>query len=195
MKRKKTQWSYSYLILLILITFIPDLTAQDKYYKSKYELGFGLSLLGTGDIPHISIMNELDHAVTKRLELSLGLGFGRGMSTNIKFPLAASTFQTNANLFFAPLLIRDKYKLKLGTGISLYNLNTVFAYGGYWDPDGNWIITDYYSIYYTTYGFNVLIENELLIYKNISAAFLLFFQRYQNRDTNAGGMLKIGYNF
>ncbi len=192
---KKSNVTFLFLFFMILITLIPNLFSQDNDYKSKYELGFGLSLLGTGDIPHISIINELDHAVTKRLELSLGLGFGRGLSTNIKFPMAASTFQTNANIFFTPLLIRDKYKLKLGTGFSLYNLNKLKAYIGYQDLEGNWIITDYYSIYYTTYGFNVLIENELLIYKNISAAFLLFFQRYQNRDTNAGGMLKIGYNF
>lgn len=192
---KKSNVTFLFLFFMILITLIPNLFSQDNDYKSKYELGFGLSLLGTGDIPHISIINELDHAVTKRLELSLGLGFGRGLSTNIKFPMAASTFQTNANIFFTPLLIRDKYKLKLGTGFSLYNLNKLKAYIGYQDLEGNWIITDYYSIYYTAYGFNVLIENELLIYKNISAAFLLFFQRYQNRDTNAGGMLKIGYNF
>ncbi|HAY71785.1 MAG TPA: hypothetical protein DCX89_07825, partial [Saprospirales bacterium] len=77
----------------------------------------------------------------------------------------------------------------------IYNLNEGSAVTGYYDPDGHFVITDYYFTQYTTYGFNVLIENELLLYKNISAAFLLFFQRYQNRDTNAGGMLKMGYNF
>ncbi|HRQ31050.1 MAG TPA: hypothetical protein PLU49_13290, partial [Saprospiraceae bacterium] len=142
-----------------------------------------------------SIMNEIDYSIAKRLELSMSFGLGKGLLYDLKWPSVTSTFQLNTNLFFIPLIIRNKYKFKLGTGFSIYNLNEGSAVTGYYDPDGHFVITDYYFTQYTTYGFNVLIENELLLYKNISAAFLLFFQRYQNRDTNAGGMLKMGYNF
>lgn len=184
------------LIILINFTLIPNLFSQDNYYKSKYELGFGLSLLGTGDITSVSIMNEIDHRVGKMLELSMAIGFGKGIPRYNFLPVfALSTFHINANAYFIPFQIKNIYKLKLGGGYSLFNLNEVGTQSGHIDENNVYIVDKYSINNYTTNGYNVLIENELLIYKNISAAFLLFFQRYQNHDTNAGGMLKIGYNF
>lgn len=183
------------LIILINFSFVINLISQDKNFKSKYEFGIGVSLMGTGDITTISLINEFDHSISKRTELSMSLGFGKGIPRSDYLPLfSSSLFQLNFNGFLLPVLV-GSYKLKVGTGVSLFNLNQVGTSIGHRDPNGIYVVDEYSIQKYTTLGYNVLIENEIMLFNNISGSILLFGQFYQNNNTNAGGTLKMGYNF
>lgn len=183
------------LILLVSSISLTTLNAQEKPLKYRYELGAGISLFGSGDITCVSILNEFDYLVSKRLEGSLNFGFGKGLTRSNYLPVFSfSTFQGNINLYYIPLNI-NRYKLKLGTGLSVFVLNEAGTLVGSRGPNGEYIVHEYNLNDYTTLGYNLLIENEIMMHKQFSLAFLLYGQFYRSDDTNAGGMLKLGYNF
>lgn len=185
------------VVLTIIINFflVTNLMSQDVRLRNKYEFGLRVSLMGTGDITTISLVNEFDHLVSKRIELSINLGFGKGLPRTDFLPLfSSSLFQLNLDGFLLPVVIRS-YKLKVGTGISLFNLNQVGTRVGHREPNGVYVVDQYSIRKYTAFGYNLLIENEIIIFKNISGSILLFGQFYRNNNTNVGGSFKIGYNF
>lgn len=191
----KSYFNLVNLTILINIFLVMNLMAQDKNYRNKYEFGVGVSLMGTGDITTISLVNEFDHLVSKRFELSINLGFGKGLPRTDYLPLfSSSLFQLNFNGLFLPL-VKGRYKLKVGTGVSLINLNQVGTSIGHREPNGVYVVDEYSIQKYTTLGYNLLIENEIVLFNNISGSILLFGQFYRNNNTNAGGSFKIGYNF
>ena len=178
----------------VLLSF--QLTSQEVLKKYKYELGLGVSLLGTGDNTAISIVNEVDYMYSKRLEGSVSFVMGRGIPRYDFLPLFASSFlQLNANILFLPVNFKNKYKLKVGTGLSFFDINSVGTRVGYVDSNGTFIVLEYSFRDYSTLGYNLLIENEFHIYKNFSTSVLLMGQFYKSNDTNAGGVIKFGYSF
>ena len=66
---------------------------------------------------------------------------------------------------------------------------------GQWTPGGGYEVLEYSLENHRTVGYNLLVENEIRLYKNFSTSLLLFGQFYQSRDTNVGAMLKVGYSF
>ncbi len=183
------------IILVVFSIFALEANAQDKNLKYKYKLGLGVSLWGRGDYTHTNLLNEFDYKVLNRFEMSLGLGFGKGLPRDEFLPLfSLSTFQINLNGLILPIN-NNFYKLKLGSGISMLVVNKAGTSIGQWTPGGGYEVLEYSLENHRTVGYNLLVENEIRLYKNFSTSLLLFGQFYQSRDTNVGAMLKVGYSF
>ncbi len=178
------------IILVVFSIFALEANAQDKNLKYKYKLGLGVSLWGRGDYTHTNLLNEFDYKVLNRFEMSLGVGFGKGLPRD---EAVLSTLQINLNGLILPIKT-DFYKLKLGSGISILAVNRTGNIIGFWNPNGGYeVINEIQN--YRTVGYNLLVENEIRLYNNFSTSLLLFGQFYQSRDTNVGAMLKVGYSF
>ncbi len=185
-----------FYLFMFSISISKSLKAQQTYKSNNYKLGLGYVLLGSGDVNSFIIVNEFSRSFTKKFEGSLNFGFGKGIpNENFSKLFSLSLFQINVNTMFIPIDFKNKLKLKFGTGVSYLNIDKVGAAFGYYDVNGNFIVEAYNIENFQTIGYNLLFENELNIYSNFTASVLLFGQFYQNNNTIAGGMVKLGYNF
>lgn len=185
-----------FFIVIITISSFSNLKAQGGKIKNKFEVGIGYVQIGTSKFDGLLIVNEFDHLFFSRLEGAINFGFGKGISYDGFLPVYASSFfNCNTNLSFIPIKYRDIYKLKFGTGIAYLNWDQVSAASGSHNSEGVFVVDKYNFNTISTFGYNLLIENEINVYKQLNVSLLLYIQHYRNKDSIGGGMLKFGYSF
>ncbi len=179
------------ITILCLQLFVIHIQGQEVTSKFRYELGVGLSLLGSGDHTVYNIENEIDYSLNNYLELSVSLNYGRAQTS--RFVFSSSFVQGNINLSVIPFTNLKKYALKFGVGASMVSINEVSVSVAHHEPDGTWVVDDYNFKDYSTIGYNLIIENSYNLSRRYSIGIKLFGQSYKNRDTNFGGIFKVGY--
>jgi len=158
--------------------------------KFRYELGAGISLLGTGDVLALNIENELDYLLSSNIETSVSFVNGRGFVSYDSFSNAF--IQGNFNLALLPFGNYRSYALKLGVGISYQSFHGVNSLIGGW-VNGEFVVNDYSVRNLKQFGYNLIIENAYKLSEKYSISFKIFAQPFRNGDINSGGILKLGY--
>lgn len=186
------------ILLSFTLFFLVSVKVSSQYtnFKSQFKLGLGYGLIGKGDHNSILLINEFSQNLTKRIECNINFGFGKGIPENNFLGLISlSMFEVNINSLFIPFYFREKYKLKLGTGLSFINIDKVGSSFGHIDSSGILIIDEYQIENSKNIGYNLQIENEFRIIDRISLSLLFQGQFYYNNNTIFGGILKLGYLF
>lgn len=147
--------------------------------------------MGSGDATAINFENEFRVSIIDYISTGLSFNYGRGLTSRYLF--SSSFIQGNLNIF-GELFPKSKLGLSLGGGISLFDLNEVSVKSGHYET-GEFIADDYYFKDYTTVGYNLIIEPRVNITNRLLIRLRLIAQLYENGDTNAGGILKLGYRF
>lgn len=182
------------VFILLNIFYLSKVYCQFSESRYKFEIGYGLSLLGSGDYTARSFVNEFDFRHNKYLESSAGLVIGRGVP--ISNLLSLSFSQINLNLLISPFKNDKSYCFKIGGGLTYYILNQVRGgYGYYDDVIGKFIYEENEIDNYSQLGYNLIIENGYKFTRNYTISLQLFGQTYLNGDTNFGGNLKLGFLF
>lgn len=177
------------IILVLLLGTLNSIFGQATS-KLRYEIGSGISLLGSGDVLALNIENELDYTLSNHFESSISILYGRGFVSHDAFSI--SFIQGNLNLVILPFGNKSKYTFKFGGGLSFQSHHEVSSSVGRWE-DGEFIVLQYNIENSKTVGYNLTIENSFKLSEKYSLGFKLFGQIFANEDTNFGGILKIGY--
>lgn len=175
------------IISSILFIFTMINVNGQNVYRYQVSSGIGLSLLGSGDFTVLNIENEVGYSINNWLFTSLSLNYGRAF-TNFRL-YSLSFLQGNLNIYIS-LFNRKRVSLNLGTGVSIFDLNAVRT--KVYPPDN---LFHLYFEDYTTYGYNLIIEPRVSITERLFVKLKFMAQLYQNGDTNAGGICKLGYRF
>jgi len=163
------------LILLIAISFYVTMSfSEEKTQRFDVKFGTGSTLLGSGDMITIVFENEMNYKISKYFSSSINVNYGM---SNTGVYIQSSLIQGNLNVFLSPFGNTERNNFKIGTGYSIMG------------------VTDIYHNTHdrrTSYGYNIIIENEYELNEKYLIGFKLFTQQYSNRDTSSGIMLKFG---
>ena len=175
--------------IILLCTVLSGRLFGQSNSKLKLEVGYGLSLLGSGDKTAKSGIVELDYSITNWLEASFSSVIATASSD---LPGDNAGFiQTNLNVLFVPLRVKDTYFLKLGGGLTYYDYEGVSAVRTCFDT-GVPVPKSFSFREANEFGYSIVIENQYRFNDKYSVALQVFVQEYSNGDTNAGGNLKFG---
>jgi hypothetical protein len=169
------------------------LFAQKDVKKWDIRLGIGVSLLGTGDIPTITVEHEANYQLNRFFTAATSIMYGYSTYNEYKVSLYG---QGNLNLFFSPFNNHRKNDFRIGTGLSFYGLKEIypnyFAYAEAIYYKNHPLPDKLYSYKRNSFGYNLIIENTYTIKKKILIGAKAFVQPYNNGDMNAGILLKLG---
>ncbi len=179
-----------FLLYFVLVS-IP-LLAQKQNLSRRFDLrlGFGVTLLGTGDYVTCNFENELNYKISSFFSSSASVNIGQsyvGAENNS----GASFVQGNLNIYFSPFRNNKRNDFRLGGGLSVYHISDYYT-----SPYTNYHTGEKLTLFYgskrTAFGFNIVAEYTYLISEKFLLGVLLFSQPYLNGDINSGGMVKFG---
>ncbi len=176
--------------MLIIFMLIINLFAQTDYERFDIRIGIGSSLLGTGDVPTVVLENELNYRMNDFFSASASLSLARGDRENAQF---ASYEQSNLNIFISPFRNNRQHDFRIGTGLTVYKVSDNFLIREDF-TQGPEVVRTYEPDQRTSSGFNMIIEHGYHFNQHYLLGTKLFFQRYQNRDTNFGLIFKFGFS-
>lgn len=170
------------LLTVLFLVFTNVLCAQHSKYS--IEIGGERSLLGTGDIPVISVNGELGRKLSNHFSVGLHVGYG----TNLKrFNVKSLTFwKTNLNLYFNLFKKQRFYSPKIGVGLSYHNaqyLKQISSRIGFVSRNSN------------SFGYNLIISNKFRINPKHSLVVYIFTSPYFNGNINSGFGVSWSINF
>ncbi len=211
------------VVLFFLIAGFVNVYAQDEPARKKFDIRFGAgwSLLGTGDLGAANFENEFNFKFSRYFTTSASFNYGRvdnnrevvETSTivgpdNLAYQRTvtepwyhvASFLQGNINLFISPFRNNRKNDLRIGGGISVYNISESFINGYFSVPEEyKWLYGDYFVTWEydkrTSFGWNIIIEDTYTIAGKFLVGVKAFTQPYMNGDINSGFMGKVGLVF
>ncbi len=163
---------------------------QTETRKFDFRLGFGVTILGTGDIITCNFENELNYKISRYFASSASLNIGKSGLGQAE-QASASFVQGNLNLYISPFRNDKRNDFRLGGGISVYNISD-YTVSYYWDPVSQKNNTVFLNDKRTAFGFNMVAEYSYRFSKKFLFGVLLFSQPYLNGDINSGGMVKFG---
>jgi hypothetical protein len=174
------------LVLLALITL--PAVGQDRVSKFNVRFGTGYSLLGTGDIITLNYENELNYLLSDYFTTSFSINFGRN---NREAHRTASFVQGNWNLFVSPFKNNKRHDLRIGTGLTFYNIADAHRVSATY-VNSTLVGSDYVLNHRNAWGYNILVEDTFLLTEKFLAGLKLFTQPYFNGDINSGILIKLG---
>ena len=211
-------------LFVLFVLMIVNAFAQDEPVRKKFDLRFGAgwSLLGTGDLGAVNFENEFNFKFSRYFTASASFNFGRVASerediftayyvdasgnvvnsstTVFNWPHYGTFLQGNMNIFISPFRNNRMNDLRIGAGISVYNMAEAYvqAYSSVpedWKP----VYGDYFVFWEddkrTSFGWNIIIEDTFTIKEKFLIGVKAFTQPYMNGDINSGFMGKVGYIF
>jgi len=162
-------------ILVIILTLIITIShSEEKNQKFELKFGTGSSLLGDGDMLTILFENELNYKHNRYFTESITINYA--ISHSGSFDLS-SLIQSNINIFLSPFRNNRKNNFKIGAGLSIMGISNV----------GN-----QYFDRHTSYGYNMIIEDEFNISEKCLLGIKTFIQPYTNGDITFGTVFKFG---
>ncbi len=177
--------------LLFVLATLP-LLAQNRSETHRFDLrlGFGVTILGTGDFIACNFQNELNYRISPYFSSSVSLNIGRS-NVSAANQSGASFVQGNLNIYVSPFKNNRRNDFRLGGGISVYNISD-YTTSPYLDTATGHEYRVFDGSRRTAFGFNMVVEYTHRISKKFLIGALLFSQPYLNGDINSGGMVKFG---
>lgn len=176
-----------YIFLLIMLYNL-SLYAQETEKKTDLKIGIGTSLFGMGDMLCLNIENELNYKINKYLATSTSILFGHSKWQEDK---RASFINGNINAFFSPFKNTKSNNFKIGTGISAISLaSTTLNYRR--EINGVVVESNYQLNNRSSFGYNIIIEDELKFNEKFLIGIKIYMQDYSNGDSNGGITFKFG---
>ena len=175
-------------LFIIVIAFSLPAIGQEKSNKLDLRLGAGISLLGSGDMVAFNYENEINYKLNQYFTSSLSINLGR---SNWGVAEMASFTQGNLNVFISPFKNNNRFDLRLGTGLTYYNVSDAYRLSSI-IVNGEIVGDTYLLDNRNSFGYNVIIENSYLLNNKFLIGLKLFSQPYFNGDINSGLLLKLG---
>jgi len=207
------------LSLFLMLTGLLNVHVQEEPARKKFDIRFGAgwSLLGTGDLGAANFENEFNFKFSRYFTTSASFVYGRVANDSpvvwTSYPTngepysgvqhwytSASFLQGNINIFISPFRNNRKNDLRIGGGISVYNIAEAYTQSYIsmceeWVPFyGEYIIGWEYDKR-TSFGWNIIIEDTYTIAGKFLVGVKAFTQPYMNGDINSGFIGKIGMVF
>lgn len=170
-----------------------QIVSQKSIITNKLKFGYGLSLLGSGDIKVINIVNEYERMLTSKFYGSANINFGISNDHNHR-KYGMNYFQSNINVSYKLLNFGSKGNMKIGCGASLLK----YSFVSYFD---NFILDDYVltlgeGVEYVSIGYNFIVSGEYKINDKFSISLASLGQFYpKHSNQNLGIYLMLGYGF
>ncbi len=177
------------ILLITAIFFSLTAKGQEKVGKLDFRVGWGVSLLGTGDMVTVVYENELNYKINNYLTSSLSINLGR---SNYGIFETTSFTQGNLNIYLSPFKNRKRTDFRVGTGLTEYSVSDAYIYQQTF-RNGKLIYTEYQIETRSTYGLNFVIERSSLITDKLLVGVKLYTQPYFNGDINTGILVKMGF--
>ncbi len=179
-----------YIILLVMLSLNGYSQNNEDKNPGKFDirLGVGYTFLGSGDYACISFENEVNYRISNYFTTSASLGLGRSFSGTSGG--SATFIEGNLNIFVSPFKNNRVNDLRIGGGISVYNIFDVYLSSIHY-LDGM-EFKDYTTVKETTFGGTVIIEDTFNVKDKYFIGAKVFMQPYVNGDINSGFMAKFG---
>ncbi len=205
-----------------MLTVFINTLAQEEPPRKKFDIRFGAgwSLLGTGDLGAVNFENEFNFKFSRYFTASASFNYGRVSNDRQSIATSyiivggkvyssttvnhwyhnASFLQGNINLFISPFRNNRKNDLRIGAGISLYNIAEAYVQGyrsvhEEWQPVYGEELATWEYDKRTSFGWNIIVEDTYTIKEKFLIGIKAFTQPYLNGDINSGFMGKVGYVF
>ena len=179
--------------LLLFLIYNQKILSQESDFRNKIKLGYGLSLLGSGDLRVLNIVNEYERMLIPSFYGSVNINFGISNDHNHR-KFGMNYLQSNINFSYKLFNFGRKSNLKFGGGVSLLK----YSFVSYFD---NFILDDYVltlgeGVNYLSLGYNVIISSEYNINDKFSCSLATLGQFYpKHSNQNIGIYLILGYGF
>ncbi|MFK7920587.1 MAG: hypothetical protein AB8H47_01460 [Bacteroidia bacterium] len=184
------QLSKIVLFSILSVFMLTSLRAQTPLKEQKLigKLSLELGLAGSGDMTLINMENALEYKLNRYFTPSLSLALAR---SDRGYYLTTSLIQTNANIFFSPFGNDGKNDFRIGAGISGMRVSNFYQSGT------QFVTTQFVETIYTfeqlsTYGFNVILEDNFRVSEHIFVGLRMSYQLFENGDQIIGGGLNLG---
>lgn len=172
-----------YLIIVISILTISALSSQNS--KFSYHLNTGWGFLGDGDLPALSLENELTYNIDHYFSTSVILGIGRNLVTEH----AQSDYLLGSlDLYISPFKNNRRNNFKLGGGYSYIDISNTYVIVRYYDNGTKYDFYDYYTN--RQHAFNITVEDEF----KINSRYMVGIKAYIIGNKDQGGILS-GFSF
>lgn len=183
------------IICFFILFFIynQNIFSQEFVKKNKLKFGYGLTLLGSGDLKVLNIVNEYERVLTPFFIGTVNINFGISNDHNHR-KYGMNYLQSNINFTYKLYNFGSKSNLKIGGGCSLLK----YSFVSYFD---NFILDDYVltlgeGVDYISIGYNFIISGEYNINDKFSFSLATLGQFYpKHSNQNLGIYLMLGYGF
>jgi hypothetical protein len=182
-----------YVVLFTFCCNLFSLNGQDDLPKYKLSLGYGSTLLGSGDYYVNNYVFELNKELKSKIDAYANLTLGLS-SDHISRKYNLNYFQINLNFTRSVWQPTKFYTLKLGGGASFFK----YSYVSYFDQiligPNITILTLGEGEEYLTLGYNLLINNEFNASEKIFVTISALGQFY-GINQNIGIIISMGTKF
>lgn len=177
----------------LFLIYNQNIFSQEFVNKNNLKLGYGLSLLGSGDLKVLNIVNEYERVLTPNFFGTVNINFGISNDHNHR-KYGMNYLQSNINFTYKLFNFGSKSKLKIGGGGSLLK----YSFVSYFD---NFILDDFIltlgeGVDYISIGYNFIISVDYNINHKFSVSLTTLGQFYpKHSNQNLGLYLMVGYDF
>jgi hypothetical protein len=182
-----------FCFLTLCLIFNHQILGQKSINRNCIKFGYGLSLLGHGDLKVINIVNEYERMLTSNFYGSANINFGISNDHNYR-KYGMNYLQSNINFSYKLFDFSSKSNMKIGGGVSLLK----YSFVSYFDK---FLVNDYVltlgeGAHYISLGYNFIISGEYNINDNFSFSLATIGQFYpKNSNQNLGIFIAAGYHF
>lgn len=177
----------------LFLIYNQNIYSQEVVNKNKLKLGYGLSLLGSGDLKVLNIVNEYERVLTPFFFGTVNINFGISNDHNHR-NYGMNYLQSNINFTYKLCNFGSKSNMKIGGGGSLLK----YSFVSYFD---NFILDDFVltlgeGVDYISIGYNFIISFDYNINHKFSVSLSTLGQFYpKHSNQNLGLYLMVGYGF
>ena len=174
---------------LILIQFGPGIS--QTLPRHEFRLGFGPSLLGTGDMRCLAIENEYNYRLNSYFKIAAAVQLGS--SENGVF-IHSNFRQAGLNLYLSPSKNNGKGDFRIGTGLNYYRVYNVFASS---TTSVNGVVVDETIVrgWEKSAGAAIQMEYSRMVTSALSLGLKAYSNPYFNGDIQSGILLRAGILF
>jgi hypothetical protein len=159
--------------------------------RHEFRLGFGPSLLGTGDMRCLAIENEYNYRLNSYFKIAAAVQVGS--SENGVF-IHSNFRQAGLNLYLSPFKNTGKGDFRIGTGLNYYRAYNVYA-GSTTIVNG--VIVDETIVrgWEKSAGVAIQMEYSRMVTSALSLGLKAYSNPYFNGDIQSGILLRAGILF
>lgn len=181
------------ILIFIFSSFLNiNLKAQNINPVYRFSLGYGNTLLGTGDYIAHNFVFEGSKELKRKIEANANITIGLS-SDHKSWKYSLYYFQVNLNFTRKIWQPTKFYTLKIGAGASFFR----YSYASYFDQiliDPNTTLNLGNGEEYVTLGYNILINNEIKVSKSSFVNFGALGQFY-GVNQSIGFIISLGRHF
>ncbi|HAA10628.1 MAG TPA: hypothetical protein DCE41_02600 [Cytophagales bacterium] len=166
------------------------LAQEEEPTPSKLDIraGSGVAFMGSGDMLALQFENELNYRLNPYFTVAASAGFGK---SDVIGDQTASFLQGNTNVFVSPFRNDGYMDLRVGGGLSLYNVSHARVQAISYE-NGEIVDVDHRLDQRSSLGFNIILEYSLAVGEKYLIGAKAFTQPYLSGDINSGLVFKAG---